>query len=432
MKETDFDRQRNCRRGYPCCSWIALALCTLILLGPTRLPGQTNCGTAGGAISTTAASGSPGAMVSIPVTLTMNSGCSVDSLNFTVTVTAKGDAPPVTGALDFVPASGLPSPTKTTGSGAPVIVVLIAGANPALGAGARALGTVSVPIPSNAQGGQTYTVNVSHSGGALDIKDVTLSAGPDATLTVTGVTRAAPLISASGIVNNACYGACANPLAPGTIAAIFGTNLTDGTSCLHDAGCDQAFDNNGRLKTTLTGAQVSVNGIPVPIYYSSPIQLGIQIPTDLTGAAAMVQVVVAGQSSPPSTVSIGAVSPGIFASGTGAGAITHADGSAVSPQNPAHPGELVILYATGLGQVTPSVPTGALPSGPNPSSTVVPTTVTIDGIAVIPDFAGLSGCCVGLNQVSVRLPASTHSGNAIPVVLSIGGKQSNSVTLAVQ
>ena len=44
--------------------------------------------------------------------------------------------------------------------------------------------------------------------------------------------------------------------------------------------------------------------------------------------------------------------PGIFtytADGKGAGAITHVNGSAVTMQSPAQPGELLIFYATGLG-----------------------------------------------------------------------------------
>ena len=93
-------------------------------------------------------------------------------------------------------------------------------------------------------------------------------------------------------------------------------------------------------------------------------------------------------------------------------------------------GELVILYATGLGQVAPAVPTGALPTGA--SSTVAPMTLTIGGVDVAPDFAGLAGCCVGLNQINVRLPAGVGSGNAVPVVLTIGGKSSNTATIAVQ
>ncbi|MCC5351218.1 hypothetical protein LMQ05_13315, partial [Staphylococcus aureus] len=66
------------------------------------------------------------------------------------------------------------------------------------------------------------------------------------------------------------------------------------------------------------------------------------------------------------------------------------------------------------------------------SATVVPTITNIDGITVTPDFAGLSGCCVGLNQVNVRLPADTRSASNIPVVLNIVGMSSATVTIAVQ
>ena len=51
---------------------------------------------------------------------------------------------------------------------------------------------------------------------------------------------------------------------------------------------------------------------------------------------------------------------------------------------------------------------------------------------MIPDFAGLAGCCVGLNQVNVRIPVGTRSANDIPVVLTIGGGKSNTVTVAVE
>jgi len=219
---------------------------------------------------------------------------------------------------------------------------------------------------------------------------------------------------------------------PGAIVAIFGSGLTDGTSCLPPS-CNPAFGSDGRLNTTMAGAQVTVNGTPVPIFYAIPGQLGIQIPTELTGSSATIQVSVGGQSSPAVTVQVEPVSPGIFSftgDGRGAGAFTHVDGSPVLPQNPARPGELVILYATGLGQVSPAVATGALPGGE--SRTVAAATVSIDGIAVTPDFAGLAGCCVGLNQINLQIPSNTRTANDIPVVLSVGGKQSNTVTIAVQ
>jgi uncharacterized protein (TIGR03437 family) len=183
----------------------------------------------------------------------------------------------------------------------------------------------------------------------------------------------------------------------------------------------------------MAGAQVSVNGTPVPIFYAAPGQLGIQIPFEATGTSATVSVSVSGQASTLATVTLAPVVPGIFtasADGKGAGAITHVDGSAVTTQNPAHAGELVILYATGLGQVAPAVSTGALPA--SASSTVAPVTLTIGGINAVPDFAGLAGCCVGLNQINVRLPLGVGSGNAVPVVLNMGGQSSNTATIAVQ
>ena len=242
-----------------------------------------------------------------------------------------------------------------------------------------------------------------------------------------------PAVNDNGIVSNANYAPGSNALALGSIAAIFGTNLTDGTSCLPPS-CNPTFDNGTprRLRSFMAGAQVTINGFPVPIFYAATTQLGIQIPTDLTGTSATVQVTVNGQPSTTSTVSIDAFSPGIFAvngQGTGAGAITHANGSLVNAANPARPGEEIVIYATGLGQVTPAVSTGALPSGT--STTVTTPTVTIDNLPAQVQFSGLAGCCVGLNQINVVVPLAVRIANNISVVLSIGGKESNAVTIVV-
>jgi uncharacterized protein (TIGR03437 family) len=243
---------------------------------------------------------------------------------------------------------------------------------------------------------------------------------------------APPQINASGIVNNASYNLQSSSVAAGSIAALFGANLTDGTSCLPPS-CNPAFGSDGKLGTTMAGAQVTVNGTAVPIFYAAPTQLGIQIPFEAVGASATVSVSVGGQASTAATVPLALVAPGIFtatADGKGAGAITHANGSAVTAQNPAQPGEVVVLYATGLGQVTPAVATGALPAVA--SNTVAPVTASIGGISVTPAFAGLAGCCVGLNQINVEVPLGVSPGNAVPVVLTIGGQSSNTATMAVQ
>ena len=81
-------------------------------------------------------------------------------------------------------------------------------------------------------------------------------------------TGTAPEINPGGIINNASYNnlpsASIAAVASGSIVAIFGSRLTDGTSCLPPS-CNPTFGSNGRLNTVMAGAQVTVNGTPAPI-----------------------------------------------------------------------------------------------------------------------------------------------------------------------
>ena len=56
--------------------------------------------------------------------------------------------------------------------------------------------------------------------------------------------------------------------------------------------------------------------------------------------------------------------------------------------------------------------------------------MTIGGVTVPPSFSGLTSF-VGLYQVNVQVPSETPTGDAVPLVLTIGGTQSNLVTIAV-
>ena len=245
----------------------------------------------------------------------------------------------------------------------------------------------------------------------------------------------APSVNDLGVVNNASFAAGSNPVAPGTIVAVFGTNLNDGSTTL-----SSSFGPNGTLVTTLGGAQFKVNGTPVPIFYSTPSQLGVQVPTSLTGASATIAVEVAGQASVSKTILLDTFAPGIFSvnqSGHGQGAILFANtNTLVAPSGsipgrdarPAKPGDFLTIFCTGLGQVSPPLATGA----PATSNTTVATpTVTIDGIPASVTFSGLAPGFVGLNQVNVQVPAGVRSADDVSVVLTIMGKQSNTVTIAV-
>lgn len=241
---------------------------------------------------------------------------------------------------------------------------------------------------------------------------------------------AAISINEAGIVNSASYSVDSPAVAPGSIVVLFGRNLTDGRSCVPPE-CGPVYSIQG-LSTSLHGTTVLVDGIPAPLFYVMPTQLGFQVPFELSGSA-MVQVSANGQSSLLAKLPLAPAAPGIFtvsADGKNGGVITHANGELITPNNPAHPEEAVVLYATGFGQVTPGVGTGMRPA--EAASTAAPAQVTIDGITVTPDYAGLSGCCVGLNQMNFQLPASVRSGTDIPLTISIGDAVSNTVTIAIQ
>lgn len=236
-----------------------------------------------------------------------------------------------------------------------------------------------------------------------------------------------PVVFVGGVVNSASFALHPAPLAPGSIATIFGSNLTDGSSVL-----SSSFGSNGRLVTTLAGSQVRINGVLAPMFFATPGQLAVQIPMEVAGqTTATVDVTVGGQTSAPVNIFIDTVAPGIFTTnqqGTGAGAITHLNGSQITAANPARPSEIVVLYATGLGVLNPPLVTGAPSAG---NATAVPSTVTVDGVAAPILFSGTTPGLVGLNQVNLQIPAGTRTASNIPVILRSGAKQSQTVTIAV-
>jgi uncharacterized protein (TIGR03437 family) len=237
-----------------------------------------------------------------------------------------------------------------------------------------------------------------------------------------------PVISDGAIVNNASFATSPAPVAPGSIAAIFGTGLNDGSQVLFSS-----FGPDGTLVKTLGGASVMVGDFPAPMFYSTSGQLGIQIPLELDGqTSADVQVTVHGQTSQVQTVNLTSVRPGLFTvsqDGRGTAVCLHTDGvTPVTADQPANPGEVVIFYGTGFGPVDPPLGTGAPSQGNQITSTA---TMTIDGLSAEIQFAGIAPGFVGLNQINVVVPGLARTNAADPVVLTINGVPANPVTVPV-
>lgn len=95
------------------------------------------------------------------------------------------------------------------------------------------------------------------------------------------------------------------------------------------------------------------------------------------------------------------------------------------------PGEFITIYCTGLGAVS-NPPTPGKPASNNPlSMTLITPKVTIGGQPATVSFSGLSPGFVGLYQVNAQIPDGSAGGSAVSVTLSLGGVESNTVTIAV-
>lgn len=92
--------------------------------------------------------------------------------------------------------------------------------------------------------------------------------------------------------------------------------------------------------------------------------------------------------------------------------VAHADGSLVTPDSPAHTGELLVLYAFGLGATGPGMAAGdaatsAQPAtvAPSLSSEAAITTLASERLSFAPVFAGLVMGFSGLYQINFFAPA---------------------------
>jgi uncharacterized protein (TIGR03437 family) len=68
-----------------------------------------------------------------------------------------------------------------------------------------------------------------------------------------------------------------------------------------------------------------------------------------------------------------------------------------------------------------------------PHNTTATPLVTVGNVPVTTvEFSGLAPYTLAVYQINILIPDSAPTGNAIPVVLSIGGVASNTVTIAIQ
>ncbi len=239
-----------------------------------------------------------------------------------------------------------------------------------------------------------------------------------------GAGSALPLLFRDGWVNAASFDRF-KPLAPGMIFSLFGNNLAEGRNLAGEIPLPRQL---GNLKLT-------IGGIEAPLFYADDGQVNAQVPFELPAGTASLVVAGRGSAGAPGRVTIVGAQPGIFTlsqSGTGQGVVLDAENRVADANNPVRAGDVVVIYATGLGMTEPPVLTGAAaPSAPL-ARAVTPVSVTIGRVAATVEFAGLAPGFVGLYQVNARVPEGVAAGPAVPLVVAQSGIASNTVTLAIR
>ena len=216
------------------------------------------------------------------------------------------------------------------------------------------------------------------------------------------------------------------PLAPGMSVALFGSHLATTTATPVNP---YPFPVPLPLPFTRGGVTASVNGVPAPLFFVSPGQVNLQVPYDIQGP--MAEVTLRNEGGEASVrIPLAAASPGIFQSGA-EGTIFHSDGRRITESAPAQLGELLVLFAGGLGAVEPPVSNGfPAPSSPLARTTNLPV-VTVGGVQAEVFFSGLAPGWIGLYQINFLVlarPSGSVPG-VVPVVVDVAGETSNSVTI---
>ena len=296
-----------------------------------------------------------------------------------------------------IAASAVPHTNGAAAIAAPATLQVVAGA----------------PFPGTYYG----AITVTWSGGSLVVP---------VTVNVTAAPPFSPLIAT--VVNAASE--VPGTIAPGEILTILGQGIGP-------APAGFTLDGNGRLPYDIGGTEVWINGAPAPILFASAGQVNAVVPYEVTDTpVATLQIFCNGLPSAQWGIPVSRAAPGVFTiQSTGAGQVSmlNQDNSLNGAGNPASIGTVVQIFATGFGQTVPPGRTGSI-SGSSGDTTALPVSVSIGGLDAPVTYHGSApGQIAGLNQVNALVPAGVVSGPAVPIVVSVGGQNSQGgASLAVK
>ena len=242
-----------------------------------------------------------------------------------------------------------------------------------------------------------------------------------------------PVISDGGIGQNGFSVPPVQSVSTGAITTIYGSNFMA-------AGTPAAVNSiaNGQLSTNFAGVCVTFGAVQAPIFAVAPSQITVEVPA-VTPGVVPVQVLrncgtPTEQKSNVLNASALAATPEflylqINPDGRNPVAAVGSDGLYIAPAGLipgarlAAAGDILVIYALGLGATNPAQTVGVPASG---IASIAAPTITIGGVTLAPGdvlYAGASPAYIGLYQINLRVPVGVPSGNQ-PIVISTGSSSS--------
>ncbi len=233
----------------------------------------------------------------------------------------------------------------------------------------------------------------------------------------------------SQVLNGASFASGA--VAPGQIVTIFGSGIGPTAPALFRVNAA------GLLDISMAETRVLFDSAFAPLIYVSAGQINAIVPYSvIPNSTTRVQIEYRGVRSNVISIPVAPAAPASVPAPPARAApraSLNENTSVNTPGNPADKNSIAVFYLTGEGVTTPAGVDGKIAKDEFPKP-LLPVTVTIGGMAAEVLYAGAAPTYVaGLVQVNARIPIGAPSGDAVPVVVRIGGIASqNGVTMAIR
>jgi uncharacterized protein (TIGR03437 family) len=222
---------------------------------------------------------------------------------------------------------------------------------------------------------------------------------------------AGPSYSPTSIAN--ASSGSVGPFAPNSVVSIYGDGLARST---HALTADDI--SGGRLPDEMNFTRVYVENQPAPILFVSEKQINFLIPSMQNKGTVRIRVVTEGLSGPEISVSVVDCAPALFPLSDGYAIATSADGKLLTPDAPAHPGDFIVVYLTGLGKTSAKPLPGEIPRALDWILALSSLKVTLGTVALDPvliKYAGVTPGSGGLYQLNLAIPDGVGTDPEIKV-----------------